>query len=321
MNQTPPSDSDENSIVRPVQVDDLALVGDLLDDVFRRSRGVFDQSQLTDFPLVLGPQNLVNNRLIVEDGLVVSHAALWPRELECDGQRFKVAIIASVATNPKYRNRGYAAKLMRSLQQLLHEQSYDCAILWTSVPDFYVKLGWRLVTPRGVMTEVTKTFGERAPSGLHKCLPFDTQSHLETVLEIYDRNPVRLLRDRYQAERLFSLPKVPVWVATRDGQVVAYVCHGQAINKQGITEYGGEIEGIVALIGHIARSLEDGRVLPLLIYHSRLDLAERARELGLPEHPLQSSKGTNHEMVYDVRPGGLPRDVCDRLFVWGLDHA
>lgn len=320
-NTTRCRDSTGPGIPRPVQIGDLALVRELLDDVFRRSRGVYDQSQLTDFPLVFSPQNLVNNRLIVEDGLVVSHAALWPRAFVCDGQTFKVAVIVSVATNPNYRNRGYAATLMRSLQQQLHEQSYDFAILWTAVPDFYIKLGWRLLTPRGWIADLSATSVERMPRGFYNCLPLDLERHLDAVLEIYDRNPIRLLRDRYQAEQLFSLPKVPVWIATWEGRVVAYVCHGQAVNKQGIAEYGGELGGVVALLRHIAQLLPANGILPLLIYHTRRDLAEWAQTLDLPTRPLPSSKGTNHEMAYVVRPGGLPPQLWDRLFVWGLDQA
>ena len=202
----PPGTSTERGPIgpRPVQVEDLPLVRELLDDVFRRSRGVFDQSQLTDFPLVYSPQNLANNRLIAEDGLVVSHAALWPRELVYDSQRFKAAIIVSVVTHPRYRLRGYAAALMRSLQDQLHEQSYDLAILWTAVPDFYRQLGWQLVTPRGVIVDLDAKCAERIPEGNCACLPLDIACHLDQVLEIFNRNPIRLARDREQAQRLFS---------------------------------------------------------------------------------------------------------------------
>ena len=321
MNQAGSSDFLKRGEARSVQMEDLPLVRDLLDDVFRRSRGVFDQSQLTDFPLLFRPENLVNNRLIVEDGLVVSHAALWPREFLCDGQTFKVAILASVATNPAYRNRGYAAQLVLSLQQQLHEQSFDFAILWTSVPDFYVKLGWRVVTPVGFITDLQHAFGNRVRGCEHECVPFNVKDYLDAALDLYNQNPVRLLRNRSEAERLFVLPKVPVWIAIRNGAITAYACHAQAINKQGITEYGGDVDGIVALLGHIARGLADDQTTPLLVYHSRSDLADRLRELALPLRPLPSSKGTNHEMVYEVHPGGLPSEVCERLFVWGFDHA
>jgi hypothetical protein len=226
-----------------------------------------------------------------------------------------------VATHPKYRNRGYAAALMRSLHHQLQEQSYDCAILWTSVPDFYARLGWQAAMPHGVMTGLANTFSKHVTAGLYECLPFDLNSHLDAVLELYNQNPIRLVRSRYQAERLFSLPKVHVWVAAREGQVVAYACHAQAINKHGITEYGGELDGILALLGHIAQTLKDDVVVPLLVYPTRPDLAEQVRKLGMSVCPLPRSKGTNHEMVYAVPPGGLPPEVCDRLFVWGLDHA
>lgn len=306
---------------RPVRVEDLPSVGQLLDDVFRRARGVFDQSQLTDFPLVYAPENLARNRLIAEDGLVVSHAGLWPRELIYFERRFKAAIIVSVVTHPRYRRRGYAASLMRSLQDQLHEEAYDLAILWTAVPDFYRKLGWQLVTPRGAIVDLGAQCAERIPGAGHECLPLDPSRHLDPLLELYDRNPVRLARDRGAAKRLFTLPKVPVWVATRGGSVVAYVAHGQAINKRGITEYGGDLAGITALLRHVVQSLPPAATVPLLVFHTRPDLAAWAAALRLPTRPLLSSKGENHEMLYLVRPDRTPLHLFGGLFAWGLDHA
>jgi N-acetylglutamate synthase-like GNAT family acetyltransferase len=305
---------------RPVRIEDLPRLGQLLDDVFRRSRGVFDQSQLTDFPLVFDPSNLANCQLIEMDGLVVSHAALWPRELICDGRQFQAAVVVSVATHTGYRNRGLAASLMRVLHERLHERAYDLAILWTAVPDFYCKLGWRTVVPRGMIVDLDRANADRISTSGYECRPYDAARHLDRLLEIYGEQPVRLARNRSEAERLFALPKVPVWVATRGGQVGAYVCQGRAINKRGVTEYGGKLDGILALLRHIADSMPAEETIPLLAYHTRPDLLDWVRASGLPARPLSSSKGANHEMIYIVRQS-VPVDLLDRIFVWGMDHA
>lgn len=308
---------------RPARLDDLPQVGSLLDDVFRRSRGVYDQSQLTDFPLVFCPGNLANNRLIEVDSRVVSHAGLWPRRMVVHGSQFRVAIIVSVATHPEYRHRGLAARLMASLQESLHAQAYDFAVLWTSVPDFYLKLGWELTTPRGIIIEIPSQWADQVLQNHSEFTVslYDPQQDLIPVLELYNQHAIRLERNRDEAAALFSLPKVPVWVAKRSGQVLAYVAHGQAINKHGIAEHGGRLEGILAILQHIARNLPKGDQLQVLAYHSCKDLADWAHSQSFPTSPLPSSKGTNYEMIYCVSPSAVPKNVRDDLFVWGLDHA
>ena len=64
---------------RPATHSDLPQIIDLLDKIFRREKGVEDQSVLTDFPLVFDDDNLANCRVIERDGRIVSHAAVWPQ--------------------------------------------------------------------------------------------------------------------------------------------------------------------------------------------------------------------------------------------------
>ncbi len=61
--------------IRPTREEDLKELGDLLDGIFRRPRGITDQSMLTDFPLVFAPDNWCNGRVVFEDGKLVAHAA------------------------------------------------------------------------------------------------------------------------------------------------------------------------------------------------------------------------------------------------------
>ena len=73
------------TVLRPAKTDDLVPLAELLNEVFRRSRGIADQDVITDFPLVFSESNRCNCRMILCDGRVVSHAALWPRELTVQG--------------------------------------------------------------------------------------------------------------------------------------------------------------------------------------------------------------------------------------------
>ena len=305
--------------LRATRHDDISELGQLLDGVFRRSKGITDQSQLTDFPLVFSPANYSNSRVIVEDARIVSHAALWPRELIVGELRLKAAVIVSVATLPDYRMRGHAATLMRDLQDTLSADGFDLAILWTSVPDFYRKLGWEITNPRGVIATVDA--GSLSISGeqSYEVEQFDPARHLDDVIAIHDQECVRFARDRDVALQLLTLPKIRVWVAIQNGSVAAYLAHATACNKRGLIEYGGDPDGVIELVGHVAASAD--AALEWMLFHSSPDLIRWAERIGLSCRPLKSSKGFGVEMIRPVRPENVSQRVRDELFVWGLDWA
>ncbi len=308
-------------VPRRVTAAQHTLLFDLLDDVFRRSKGVTDQSQATDFPLVFDPSNYSNCRAIVDDGRIVSHAALWPRELVVDGKRMKAAVIVSVATDPEFRQRGYAAACMQSLHETLHAEQYDIAVLWTAVPEFYGKLGWETTVTAGMILDVDAGSFDPPTSNDLEIQAFDADAHLDGVMDLHDREPVRFSRSRAAYRKLLNLPKVPVWVALGDGQVVAYLVHGQACNKQGLIEYGGDLEPLMSLAAHVLRSQPPGTTLSWTIFPRRPDLAAWAQSNNLPTRPLQSSKEGGHEMIRVFRPERISQHVREQLFVWGLDWA
>jgi GNAT superfamily N-acetyltransferase len=290
----------------------------LLDDVFRRSRGVTDQHIFTDFPLVFAPANHRNCRIMVEDGMVVSHAALWERELVVDDARLKVGEIVVVATHPDYRLRGYAASLMRGLQATMHDENYDMGILWTGVPDFYRKQDWEVVTPRGWVVEMD---GVQLPRGEDVISRYDEVWHLDGIIALHEQEPVRFSRSQDEAVALLALPKIDVWVTTHNGEIVAYLVRGEAVNKRGIIEYSGEVNSILALIAHVLKQQPSTANTRLLAYHIRPDLIARLRALGARMRPLAGSKGDGSEMIYVVNPSRVTPHVREQLFVWGLDHA
>ena len=305
------------SIPQAIGQEDIEPLGNLLDDVFRRSRGVTDQHVLSDFPLVFDPANHCNCRVIVQDGRIVSHAALWPRELIIEHHRLKAGIIVLVATHPAYRMRGFAASLMRDLERTMQQQDFDLGILWTGVPDFYRKLRWETIVPHGCIVELDHC---RLPVSRHQVTRYDPVLHLDGIMALYQNEPIRLSRSRAELRSLLALPKINVWVVARGERVDAYLVHGEAVNKRGIMEYGGDLQGIIALAGHVVRQ-QPADELCLLAYHTRPDLLAWVDASGLRFRPLQSSKGMGHEMISVVDPSGVRPDVRQKLFIWGLDQA
>lgn len=302
---------------------DLPQLAKLLNDVFRTGNGIFDQEVVSDFPLFFAPENLHNSRIIVEDNRILSHAGIWPCEIILGDTHLKLGMIVLVATHPDARLQGHAARLMRELQKILHEEDYDLGILWTGVPDFYQQLGWQVVVPRGGMTEDLRaipaylTRYAEPPAGTN-ITAYQEHRHLDGIIRLHDAEPFRITRSRDQYATLLKLPKIEVTVLERHGQVEAYLVAAQAVNKTGLIEYGGPPQAILTLAHHYGSSHQCQRPLPLLVFHSQGPLAEKIEVMLTP---LECSKGRGCEMIYVARPERVTDDVRSNLFIWGLDFT
>ncbi len=313
--------------IRSVTRRDITALGRLLNDIFRGGDDAPKQDVLSDFPLVFAPENYRNCRVLERDGRIVSHAAIFPCRFVLRDVRFKMAVIVLVATSVEHQRCGYAARLMLDLQRTLHEEAYDLGILWTGIDDFYRKLGWQVVTPRGWFTDDLRT-----RSGLLERLASDSEPptsieryegrlHLPGVMRLHDAEDVRTRRSPCEYAALLTLPRIRVWVARRGKSVSAYVVIGQAVNKHGVIEYGGPADDVLHLIRHALRAGSMDRELPLLINHLRRDLRQRFEKAGEPLHPLEASMGRGCEMLYIVDPENLPLSSLRDVFIWGLDYT
>ena len=300
---------------RSLQTDDLPQAIGLLDQIFRLDRGITDQSVLTDFPLVFDPANRHRCLGVFHEGRVVSHAAVWPRTLVIDGTRLKAGIIVLVATLPEYRRRGLAAALMRELEAIMRHESYDLGMLWTGVPDFYHRLGWETVEPRGWIVEPGTAESDDGPLEI---VDLSTDSHLDVIQALHEDGPVHTRRTAEEFERLLELPKLDISVAIDDRRTVGYLVTGRAVNKRGLIEYAGDTETVWRLVN---RSIGNGVSGPLIVFHPHEPLARRAESRGWTVEPLASSKGFGAEMILVLNPAAVTPAVRSSLFVWGLDQA
>ena len=300
-------------------------VRELLNDVFRRIRGVSNQDVFTDFPLTFCESNLANCRCIVSGDCAVSHAALWPRECVIGDTRLLAGIIVLVATHPDWRRKGCAARLMRDLQQTMKQNGFDFGMLWTDVPEFYRKLGWQVVRPVGQVVTGLRTAVQRwspdLPQNTQHLTPFRCEEHLQQVMRIHDCEPVRFTRSVAEAAALLTLPKVEVRVAMQGAKVVAYLAIGRACNKYGLIEYGGTTAGVLWLIVEATQEFDLDDEYPLLILPPYESLADELRQAGVDSTSMESSKGHGYEMIFACRPKRMQSLPPDRLFAWGLDCA
>ncbi len=90
-----------------------------------------------DWAHTLGGTHVV----VVDDDLVVAHAAVVPRVLEVAGRPWRTGYVEGVGTLPARQREGLATLAMREVADLL-ERDYQLGALSTGRPDWYSRLGW-----------------------------------------------------------------------------------------------------------------------------------------------------------------------------------
>ena len=103
-----------------------------------------------DFARVLSDWRAQNaaHFVISENGVVVAHAEIFPREIITTRGPITVGALASVCVHPDYRGRGWGAEVVREAFAYLPKIKVEVALFQTGVPQFYEKLGCRLIDNR-----------------------------------------------------------------------------------------------------------------------------------------------------------------------------
>ena len=75
------------------------------------------------------------------DGVLVSHAAVVPRRIDCAGWMFDAGYVEAVATAADHRGRGFGTAVMTRANDVIRG-GFAIGVLSTSASDFYARIGW-----------------------------------------------------------------------------------------------------------------------------------------------------------------------------------
>ena len=144
------------------------------------------------------------------------------------GEPVPVGCIANVSTRPEFRGRQYSTQILRSVIAELERRGCGWSFLFTGVPDFYARLGWK--TMNGVNVVVTpREFNSQLSSH-----PADA-SFADSYKVGFSDIPLSIVRTESEWE--LKLPRRLVgkelWL-TPDGNAYALVNHedGDAILEE-----------------------------------------------------------------------------------------
>lgn len=79
--------------------------------------------------------------LAIDDGVILSHAAVVPRVIEADGRSYDAGYVEAVATQPDRQREGIATAVMETAGDVIRHE-YEIGVLATGDHGFYEQLDW-----------------------------------------------------------------------------------------------------------------------------------------------------------------------------------
>ena len=153
---------------------------ELLDQEFIYGRGR-RLSLAARYPNVLSQGNVENILIAHNEGVLCGGAAARLFQWFDGDRQWSGAMIGMVCTSLEYRGRGVGGAVLMALGHHLQERAIDFGVLWTTIPAFYERLGWRTLD-QGVFGRVASLTQYEPVDATESLLcSVDLVPHLETA--------------------------------------------------------------------------------------------------------------------------------------------
>lgn len=228
---------------------DFAEIMDLMLRAFRTVAPDHDRFEEL-FPDLYQPtsDSMGCNYVIRSEGKIASMAGLFPVMIKMGNVRLSVAGVGGVCTDPRHRGKGGMTALMNKVCDEIRAAGYPLAWL-TGERDRYARFGWEKAGSETVV-QIQK---RRPDEGL---LPWKISEMdpvhdlLEPVLAARDALEVKGLCDDETFRLKLRRKHSRTWQASL-GKAFSYLVVNQKV--QWVCEWGGDVEGVRALLSHAVR--------------------------------------------------------------------
>ena len=284
---------------RACQASEFEEVIALINQVFRAGT---NQDIRTDYPLVFNHSKMEYMRILKVDGVVVAHVPVWLREAVVGDDRLRIGIISPTVTHPDYRRRGYATLCLQDCIRIMEEEGSPVSVLWTleATFPFYQQSGWEAVGSQGWLYQLRPEEHELFESAPFDIVQYDPKNadSFNAMMNFHNAAPHRIARSIEEYRALFSLPQTMTFLAMNGGEMVAYLMFGEGVNKPGLIEGGGDVEGLETLVRHVllerAADSEIQVLLPLIPSSLGQLIEEKKPGSG---RPIEEAKGVGYQMM------------------------
>lgn len=238
-----------------------------------------------EYPTALTMSNLHNLR-IIKDDKILSHAVLKPLIIKTPMMIWKVAAIGSVVTDESRRNQGLSRKIIDDCLSEAKKQNCDIAILWTSLHDFYRKMGFELAGSE-ISFLIDRSILPSSPSQVIKDqLRFveGLQVSPESLFKLYQQHTVGSQRTIEDFKKFLQIPNTRLYTAwDNQNRLVSYAVEGKGADlKDYFHEWGGSVPHLTALVGWIWNQRQ--QPFHFMLGGHNLNLSSYFVKNGLSEH-------------------------------------
>lgn len=217
---------------------------------------------------------LRHGRVAVDGGRVVGYVRIFSRTMLVRGVPVQVGGIGSVATHPDARKGGVATALLRDAITQMRREGMQASFLFTGIPGFYERLGWRVVREPQFTADAAKAAA--LPDARLWSVRATMVGDVRRMLAIYRRAIagstgaiVRTARTWRDAQSWLDEDPEGCFAAERNGIVVAYLrSRARAYGRQLLEAecepgHEGAIAALVASVGRRAMELGERHILTL----------------------------------------------------------
>jgi GNAT superfamily N-acetyltransferase len=180
------------------RLDEFAGLIELLDNEFVFAKGR-QLSLARRFPQVFCAANLDNIYVARSENLICASVAVKHFDWIAQGLVWRGAIVGTVYTMPQFRGRGIASLVMSHAQDILKKKGVDFAVLFTTIPKFYERLGW-LNEDTGVFSETFFLPPSKIGNPIRPCsLTSERIQWIDSLRSIWEPERVRRSEVDYRA--------------------------------------------------------------------------------------------------------------------------
>ena len=282
----------EISSLNPEEFDEMMR---FLEKCYRHSRGYFPRR----YPHVWRRDTLdYENKIILKlDGKIVSHVGIFPLKFIVNEDIIDVGGIGGVATLQEYRGRGYMSRLMNYSIEKMGRDGYALSILWGD-RQRYGHFGYE-VAGRGLKLKISIRSIEQEYGSKNVELKrfYGEETLLEKIIELHEKIPLRVYRDRKTYELLFNMDNLMVYLS--DNAYLAYFARHEEI----LWEQGGDPDNLMPFLYSFLKTV--GR-----------DMNVSSLELSIPYYPDPVLKRLLDICVgWNITPVGMVKIISlKRLF-------
>ncbi len=234
---------------------DFDSIVELTDECFPHDRD--SGGMLARWPHCFLPKaEKMKNCLVMKDGSKVASLVEYvDQTVLVEGGNLKVAGITNVSTSPSYRRLGLMTKLLKHCISLMQEEGYAFSDL-KGDRQRYGRFGWENAGRQWRFDISRRSLNVVGASTSHEVNPYSgSPNEIDAIIAIHEREAMGVKRTRSLYEMLLGRKGKQVWLAQSNEGIDAYVIAEPREREQEIVEFGGDAEGVRAILVQLIENL------------------------------------------------------------------